>query len=50
MDAYNSDRKNKINSSSRLSPLPFFIIVNKNTGKEKDGDGDELNKEENGNK
>ena len=49
MDAYNSDRKNKINSSSRLSPLPFFIIVNKNTGKEKD-DVDELNKEENGNK
>jgi hypothetical protein len=49
MDAYNRDKNNKINSSSRLSPLPFFIIVNKNTGKEKEEDGDELNKEENNN-
>ncbi len=39
------NQKNKINLSSRVSLLPFFILVNKNSGKDEDGDKDEKDDE-----
>lgn len=44
MDNYKIHKNNNIILSLRFLPLPFFIIVNKNTGTAKD-DHDEVNKE-----